>query len=158
MNHKGTSVNQRFDSLEQEAYLSLWRTYDRLKSLEDAFFGTWKLSAQQYNVLRLLQSSEGPVPTLAIANKLISRAPDITRILDKLEVEGWIRRLRSSEDRRSVLVSITEKGSELLAAMESGLVELHEQQLGHMGARELRQVCELLSKVRQPHEPVGSPW
>ena len=76
----------RFDSLQQEAYLSLWRTYDRLKSLEDELFAEFDLSAQQYNSLRLLEAVQpGTMPTSALGNKLISRAPDMTRLLDRLE-------------------------------------------------------------------------
>src|SRR5262245_66329636 len=81
----------RFDSLEQEVFLNLWRTYDRLRALEDELFGRFGLTAQQYNVLRLLKAQH-PVttPTLALANRLITRAPDITRMLDKLEQRGLI--------------------------------------------------------------------
>jgi DNA-binding MarR family transcriptional regulator len=104
-------VKQRFDSIQQESYLSIWRTYDRLKALEDAFFAEWQITAQQYNVRRILQSNGAPLPTLTIANKLISRAPDITRMLDRLEKQTWIVRVRSDADRRSVLVEITKKGN-----------------------------------------------
>ena len=53
---KATATKARFDTLQQEAYLSLWRTYDRLKSLEDEMFADFDLSAQQYNSLRLLEA------------------------------------------------------------------------------------------------------
>src|SRR4051812_4269394 len=92
----------RFDSLAQETYLSLWRTYDRLKTLEEDLFASYGLSAQQYNTLRLLESA-GPEPLTVqqLADKLISRAPDMTRLLDRLEVGGWISRIRPPENRRS---------------------------------------------------------
>ncbi len=93
----------------------------RLKSLEDAFFAEWQITAQQYNVLRILQANGAPMPTLAIANKLISRAPDITRMLDRLEKQNWIVRVRSDADRRSVLVEITETGLHLLDSMADGV-------------------------------------
>jgi DNA-binding MarR family transcriptional regulator len=151
-------VKQRFDSIQQESYLSIWRTYDRLKALEDAFFAEWQITAQQYNVLRILQSNGAPLPTLSIANKLISRAPDITRMLDRLEKQTWIVRVRSDADRRSVLVEITEKGVRLLDSMADGLTELHEKQLGHVQPADLQNLCELLAKVRAPHEPNSSQW
>jgi DNA-binding MarR family transcriptional regulator len=155
---ENTVAKRKFDSLEQEAYLSLWRTYDRLKSLEDAFFSRWNLTAQQYNVLRILQSAGKPVATLAIASKLISRAPDITRMLDKLESEEWVERSRSDSDRRTVLVSITSSGKKRLGDLEGPLQELHEQQLGHLPAKDLRLMCDLLAKVREPHEAEDSAW
>src|SRR5262249_48411404 len=105
----------RFDSLEQEVFLNLWRTYDRLRTLEDELFGSFDLPPQQYNVLRLLRAEHpGRVPTLALAKRLVSRAPDITRMLDKLAADGLIVRERSSESRRVVLVGITDAGVALL--------------------------------------------
>src|SRR5689334_16876448 len=81
----------RFDSLHQEAYLNLWRTYDRLKALEDELFAKVDLSAQQYNALRLLEASHPTtVPTLTLGTLLISRAPDMTRMLDRLEDRGLV--------------------------------------------------------------------
>src|SRR5262245_1815729 len=77
---------RHFDSLEQEVFLNLWRTYDRLRALEDELFGRYDLTPQQYNALRLLRGVyPEPLPTLALAARLISRAPDITRLLDKLD-------------------------------------------------------------------------
>src|SRR5690606_18237415 len=84
-------VRGRFDSPEQEAYLNLWRTYDRLRALEDELFARFELTAQQYNALRLLQARHPePMPTLAVAGRLVSRAPDITRLLDRLEQRGLV--------------------------------------------------------------------
>src|ERR1700722_16567249 len=100
------AANRRFDSTQQQAYLALWRTYDRLRALEDELFTKFELTAQQYNLLRLLQGAQTPVPTLPPAERLISRAPDITRMIDKLEERGVITRTRSTKDRREVLVEI----------------------------------------------------
>src|SRR5262245_53940780 len=99
---------RRFDSLEQETFLGLWRTYDRLRAFEDELFNRHGLSAQQYNALRLLRSHHPePLPTLAIAARLISRAPDITRLLDKLVERGLVSRERPDDNRRVVRVRIT---------------------------------------------------
>ena len=152
------ATKRKFDSLQQEAYLSLWRTYDRLRALEDKLFQSHGLTAQQYNVLRILSASNESMPTLAIASKLVSRAPDITRMLDKLETAGWIDRVRSPDDRRSVLIEITVAGRKKLLEMEEPLAEMHEEQLGHVAAKDLRLFCDLLAKIRSPHEPAGSSW
>ncbi|GIW83803.1 MAG: MarR family transcriptional regulator [Gemmataceae bacterium] len=149
---------RRFDSLEQEAYLSLWRTYDRLKILEEELFAEYELTAQQYNVLRLLRAAREPLPTLALADRLISRAPDITRMLDKLEQRGLISRTRSPADRRAVLVSITAAGRWLLDQLAEPLRQCHRQQLGHLRPEQLRQLIDLLRLVRSPHEPDESHW
>jgi DNA-binding MarR family transcriptional regulator len=153
------SSTTRFDSLEQEAFLSLWRTYDRLRALEDEFFRPYDLTPQQYNVLRLLKAQHpGLLPTLDVANRLVSRAPDITRMLDKLEQRGLVSRVRSESDRRTVLVGITPAGVQLLAEMHEPLRACHEQQLGHLPPEALRQLIELLRQVRDPHEPRESSW
>ena len=89
-------TTRRFDSPEQEAYLALWRTYDRLRSLEDELFGPFDLTAQQYNLLRLLAADRPEaVPASKLLARLISKAPDITRMLDRLETRGLLTRSRS---------------------------------------------------------------
>jgi DNA-binding MarR family transcriptional regulator len=150
---------RRFDSPEQETYLALWRAYDRLKALEDAFFAEWDLTAQQYNVLRLLRAEHpAAVPTLALVGKLVSRAPDVTRMLDKLEGRDLIERQRTDADRRSVLVSITASGLVLLEAMAQPLKDYHESQLGHMAPQDLKTLTVLLRAAAKPHEPPDSSW
>ena len=110
-----------FDSPEQEAFLNLWRTYDRLRAFEDELFARFGLTPQQYNVLRLLQAAHPrPVPTLAVADRLVSRAPDITRMIDKLEAGGLVRRERPASDRRTVLVGVTAAGLDIARARSPG--------------------------------------
>ena len=149
----------RFDSLAQEAYLNLWRTYDRLKLLEDELFQPFGLSAQQYNTLRLLEfAAPLPVTVQQLAEKLISRAPDMTRLLDRLEARGWINRARPANNRRVVEVSLTEAGRKLLIELTGKVNDCHERQLGHLSAKEQRELIQLLSSARAPHEPADSPW
>src|SRR5437764_9573181 len=89
---------RRFDSLEQEAFLGLWRTYDRLRALEEELFGRYDLTPQQYNALRLLAGQHPDrIRTLDLAGRLVSRAPDITRLLDKLEQRGLAERERPAD-------------------------------------------------------------
>lgn len=149
----------RFDSPEQEAFLGLWRTYDRLRTYEDELFRRFDLTPQQYNVLRLLRAAASePVPTLTLAERLVSRAPDITRMLDKLEQAGLVARVRPPGNRRQVLVSITESGSVLLDRMTEPLRECHSKQLGHLAKSDLKQLAILLKAARRPHEPTDSCW
>jgi DNA-binding MarR family transcriptional regulator len=148
-----------FDSTRQEAYLNLWRTYDRLRALEDELFAEFDLTAQQYNTLRLLRGQHPkPLATLTIARRLVSRAPDITRLLDKLEQRELIARQRSSENRRVVQVNITAAGMELLNQLDAPVRRCHERQLGHLTAEQLSQLIELLKTARQPHEEIGGTW
>src|SRR5436305_379505 len=96
-----TTPRRHFDCPEQEVFLNLWRTYDRLRALEDELFADHGVTAQQYNTLRLLKAAHPQsVPTLTLASRLISRAPDITRLLDRLETRGLVRRERPAGNRR----------------------------------------------------------
>ncbi len=156
---KTAARKSRFDSLQQEAYLSLWRTYDRLKSLEDELFAEFDLSAQQYNALRLLELIHpATMPTSALGNKLISRAPDMTRLLDRLEERGLVHRERRSENRRVVEVGISAAGLKLLAELATPVRDCHNRQLGHLAEKDLQQLVKLLQSVRFPHEQDDSAW
>lgn len=151
--------HRRFDSLAQEVYLNLWRTYDRLKLLEDGLFQPYGLSAQQYNTLRLLEGAAPERVTVQqLAERLISRAPDMTRLLDRLEAGGWISRARPPENRRVVEVALTASGKKLLDELSAKVRQCHERQLGHLTATQQRQLIELLAAAREPHEPEEGAW
>ncbi len=150
---------RRFDSPQQEAYLNLWRTYDRLRMLEDELFAGHELTAQQYNALRLLRAEHpGALATLVLASKLVSHAPDITRLVDRLEDRGLVARQRLADNRRVVLVRITEAGMALLKKLDQPVRECHLRQLGHLNSAELHSLVELLRMAREPHEEDGSGW
>ena len=150
---------RRFDSPQQEAFLSLWRTYDRLRMLEDELFSKHDLTAQQYNALRLLKAEHpGALPTLELAGRLVSRAPDITRLVDRLEQRGLVARERMADNRRVVQVGITEAGLTLLKQLEQPVRQCHQQQLGHLAAGDLQALLDLLRGARRPHEDAASPW
>lgn len=148
-----------FDSLQQEVFLELWRTYDRLRKLEEDLFSQHELTPQQYNALRLLRAEHpASLPTLDLAGRLVSRAPDITRLLDKLEQQGWIVRTRRRDNRRVVDVGITASGLDLLRRIESPLRACHERQLGHLSPEQCQHLIQLLQAARQPHEDPQGPW
>lgn len=156
---RASAPTRHFDSSEQEAYLHLWRTYDRLRIEEDCLFEPFGLTAQQYNALRLLRGKyPGRLATLALAERLVSRAPDITRLLDKLEARNLIRRERPAENRRVVEVRITDEGRKLLKSLDEPVRRCHARQLGHLPRARLRLLIQLLGEARQPHEPTGSTW
>lgn len=153
MSESGSLPTPRFDSLEQEAYLNLWRSYDRLRALEDELFSRYCITAQQYNALRLLREVlPSGLPTLALAKKLISRAPDITRLLNKLVERNLIERERKDSNRRVVEVRITPSGVKLLRELDPLVADTNARQLGHLSQSELRSLIEALRKARRPHE------
>jgi DNA-binding MarR family transcriptional regulator len=151
--------SRRFDSLEQEVFLNLWRTYDRLRAFEDELFARFELTPQQYNALRVLRSVHPEkVNTLELASRLVSRAPDITRLLDKLEQRGLIVRDRPVENRRIVRIGISDAGSALLDEMREPILECHASQLGHLTQQQLREMVALLQAARKPHEEPDGSW
>ncbi|MBI1915120.1 MAG: MarR family transcriptional regulator [Planctomycetes bacterium] len=162
----GDSREQRFDSLEQEAFLNLWRTYDRMRAIEQDLFGRYDLTPQQYNALRLLRAARqrlggkwpGRLATLDLASRLVSRAPDITRLLDPLERRGLVERDRPAHNRRVVCVGITEAGLDLLRELGEQVRACHARQFGHLSEKELRDLIVLLRAARRPHEEPDSAW
>jgi DNA-binding MarR family transcriptional regulator len=148
-----------FDSREQEVYLNLWRTYDRLRAMEDELFLAHDLTAQQYNALRILKAVHpASMPTLKLAARLISRAPDITRMLVRLEERDLIRRERFGHNRRVVQVAITALGMELLQELTKPIRECARKQVGHLPREQQEKLIELLRAARAPHEETGSGW
>jgi DNA-binding MarR family transcriptional regulator len=156
---ENSSKSPRFDSLEQEAFLNLWRTYDRLRAIEESLFARYDLSAQQYNTLRLLRAVHPhSMPTLALGAKLISRAPDMTRLLDKLEIRQLVKRERRSENRRVVEVVITDEGLQLLKQLDGPVKACAREQLSHLDQSSLKSLIDLLHRARVPHEDAESVW
>jgi DNA-binding MarR family transcriptional regulator len=150
---------KRFDSVEQAAFLHLWRTYDRLRIEEDRLFESFGLTPQQYNALRLLRAKHpGSLPTLALAERLVSRAPDITRLLDKLEARKLIRRDRLAGNRRVVEVRVSDAGLKLLETLDEPVRRCHARQLGHVPRARLRELISLLQEARRPHEAPDGVW
>ena len=150
---------RRFDSPQQEAFLNLWRTYDRLKLIEERLFNEHGLSAQQYNAMRLLRAGEPRgLPTLVLAQRLISRAPDVTRLIDKLEGLGFVERHRPSDNRRTVSIRITPDGRRKLDELKGEVRRMHQEQLGHMKAADLSELLRLLKLARSPHEDDTCNW
>lgn len=139
--------------------MNLWRTYDRLKGIEEELFGQYHLSAQQYNLLRLLRAAyPNTIPVLALGKRLISRAPDITRLVDRLEERRLVGRERRTDNRRVVEVGITEAGLALLDELATPVRDCHRRQLGHLSHKQLAELTQLLEAARDPHEEPHSTW
>ena len=150
---------RRFDSPQQECYLNLWRTYDRLSMIEDELFLQHDLTAQQYNALRLLRAEHpAALPTLVLAGKLVSHAPDITRLVDRLEERGLVARRRMADNRRVVQIAITDAGLSLIKQLDQPVRDCHQKQLGHLTNAQLQSLSDLLRLARQPHEQEASSW
>ena len=143
-----------FDSVEQEAYLNVIRTADVLIRDTGEVLKPAGLSTVQYNVLRILRGMKctgGPDTGLAcreVAERMITRDPDMTRLLDRLEKRGLISRCREEKDRRVVRTCITQAGLDLLASLDDVVLQTHQRQLQHLGEERLKRLIELLEDAR----------
>ena len=138
-----------FASLEQEAFLNLQRTAGVLaEQMSEALKGA-KLSPTQYNVLRILRGAgdEG-LACQEIAARMITRDPDMTRLLARLESMRLISRKKGSKDQRVICSRVTAKGLKMLRGLDRGVMSAHEKQLGHLGKQKLRTLVDLLEAAR----------
>jgi len=139
---------RRADCPEEDAFLDLLRTCDLLSRAPAQLLKAEDLSSTQYNVLRILRGTPEGLPCGEIASRMITRDPDITRLLDRLEKRGLISRCRETKDRRMVMVRITAQGLKILANLDEPVRESHRRQLGHLGKGRLQELAELLGQVR----------
>lgn len=138
-----------FTSREQEAYLALLRTADALQSRVETKLKEFGLTSTQYNALRILRGA-GPdgVPCTEIGERMITRDPDITRLLDRLQKRGFVERSRGKQDRRVIYGKITAAGLKLLRELDGPIEKYGREMLRHVGQRKLQQLIDLLELVR----------
>jgi DNA-binding MarR family transcriptional regulator len=142
------SAKPRSACPEEVAYVDLARTADALSRGPAQVLRTEDLSPTQYNVLRILRGAREGLACSEIGARMISRDPDITRLLDRLEKRGLISRSREAKDRRMVLTRITDPGLEILARLDKPMQDVHRRQLGHLGSERLQALAELLAACR----------
>jgi DNA-binding MarR family transcriptional regulator len=133
---------------EEALFLELLRTTDMLSRGMVHVLKAEDLSPTQYNVLRILRGSREGLPCGEIASRMITRDPDITRLLDRLEKRSLISRCRETKDRRTVMARITDEGLKLLDRLDEPVQTGHRRQLGHLGRERLRALTELLRVAR----------
>jgi DNA-binding MarR family transcriptional regulator len=143
---------QPFACAEEEAFLSILRTADVMNRAVVEMFRPYDLSPTQYNVLRILRGtcptgSHG-LPCSAIADQMLTRDPDMTRLLDRLEKRGFISRAREERDRRIVRTCITQKGIDLLKELDPVVTGSNKKYLGKLSQEQLRQLIDLLEIAR----------
>jgi DNA-binding MarR family transcriptional regulator len=134
--------------LEDQIFVALLKTSDSLASQADQLMKANGLTSAQYNVLRILRGA-GPegLPCNTIGERMISRDPDMTRLLDRMEKRQLITRERQKEDRRVVKARITDEGLKLLKKMDAPMRELHKSQFTHMTSARLKTLMDLLTEV-----------
>jgi DNA-binding MarR family transcriptional regulator len=143
-------LTRPFDSLETEAFLNLIRTHETVMRSVSEFFRDSGLTQTLYNVLRIIRGAgDQGVTCTQIGERIITRVPDVTRLIDRLTKAKLVRRVRNNDDRRVVELFLTTKGSALLEKMDGPLTNLHQENFSHMNERELTTLIRLLTKMRQ---------
>ena len=144
------NLQRSFKSAEQEAYLNLVRSHAVLVSEFENLFKQHDLSQSLYNVLKAVAHNvEQGYPSQSLAQFMIAKDPDITRLVDKLARLNLVSRKRGTQDRRVVWVKITAKGLQKIETLDPEVYTLHRQQLGHMSNKNLQTLSELLVDARQ---------
>jgi DNA-binding MarR family transcriptional regulator len=144
--------------LEDQIFVVLLKAADSLAAEADQLIKANGLTSAQYNVLRILRGAGADgLPCNTIAERMISRDPDMTRLLDRMEKRELITRERQKEDRRVVKARITDSGLKLLKKMDAPIRELHRGQLAHMTSAHLKTLMDLLTEVgaRAPKEELA---
>jgi DNA-binding MarR family transcriptional regulator len=137
----------KFQSPQEEAILSLLVAAGYLEAKMDRECAGFGISHQQYNILRILKGvyPDGH-PCGEIAARMLHPSPDVTRRLDAMEKEGLIERHRSTDDRRVVVTRITDKGIEVLNAMDVVLAHRQEELRNKFSAQECQELTRLCEK------------
>ncbi|MDB4951059.1 MAG: transcriptional regulator, MarR family [Gemmatimonadetes bacterium] len=137
-------------SVEQEAFLNLLRTSNALMAGLSELLKAHDLTQTQYNVLRILRGAGEPGLTAGeVGDRMITRDPDVTRLLDRLEKRGLVERWRCGQDRRVVRTRITAAGLAVVDPLDAPVLDLHARQLHHLGPERLDALIGLLEAARE---------
>lgn len=141
----------RFESEAQEAMVGLLVAAGHLQQALEEVCGAHGITHDQYNLLRVLRGRyPRGYPRYEVAARLISRAPDVTRLVDRLEKREYVERYRSEEDGRLSLARITEAGLGLLGELDDVVLAIHERFSSELTQEEVRDLTRLIDKVIPP--------
>ena len=139
-----------FEVSQEEVNLNIQRTFGVLMGPFHKLLKQHKLSPPLYNILRILRGvGSNGLPCSQIADRMVTREPDVTRLIDRLEQAGWVKRERSTEDRRVVTITMAASGRKLVDKLDKPMSDLHRSTLGHLTKKETAELNRLLVKARQ---------
>ncbi len=135
-------------STETNLFVNFLQIADIFANQAEQVVKTAGLTGAQYNVLRILRGAGEGLACKEIGERMISRDPDITRLLDRMEKRGLITRERQSDDRRVVKTRVTAKGLGLLKGLDQPVRELHKRQFQRLSASRLGALATMLEEIR----------
>ncbi|XRE44452.1 Transcriptional regulator, MarR family [Tenacibaculum discolor] len=139
-------INSKFPNNKIKAFINIKYTANWINSKENEFFKQYSISPQQFNILRILRGAKKAIKVQTIKDRMIERAPNATRLMDKLCEKNLIDRERCEDDRRVVYISITQQGKKLLKTIDD---KLHLDFIDNLTEEEATQLSSLLDKIRQ---------
>ena len=141
-------AKQNREILSRNVFLNLTRIHDRLSAEFNALFKSVGLTAPSYNVLRILIGGpEGGVPCQYIVDRLLTRVPDVTRLVDRIVKVGLVTRSQGLTDRRIVMIKVTAKGRKVCRSIDGPIVDLHRAQFKKMPVGQLEQLNKSLAEI-----------
>ena len=138
-------INSKFANSKVKALLNIIYTANWINSHQNAFFKPYGISPQQYNILRILRGAKEPLKVQVIKERMLERAPNATRLMDKLCAKKFIDRLPCPEDRRVVHIAITKEGLALLKEIDENF---NQDLLKNLTLTEANILSDLLDKIR----------
>lgn len=138
-------IYSTFPNNKVKALLNIMYTSNWISSHQNAFFKPFGISPQQFNILRILRGAGKAIKVQTIKERMIERAPNATRLMDKLCDKQLIYRLPCPEDRRVVYIEITKKGLQLLEDISK---DFKDDLLQNLTEDEAKILSNLLDKIR----------
>ena len=115
------AINTKFISEQQKAIVNIRYTSNWLSSIQNSFMKKYDLTMPQFNVLRILRGAKGSINVQTIKDRMVEKSPNLTRLIDKLESKQFLSRSNSSNDKRTILVTITNEGLDVLNRIDIDL-------------------------------------
>ena len=138
-----------FTSLQEEAMLNIVRTSATMTDEMEDLLKSRGVTNTQYNVLRILRGAEPDgLCRNELRDRMLTRMPDVTRLLDRMEEAGLVARSRDNEDRRLVSTRITAAGRKVVDELDAPLHDFHQRRMAHVSEEQLQTLIELLTLTR----------
>ncbi len=145
MGNISKDINSTFPNKKVKALINIKYTANWLQSLENDFFKPYEISPQQFNILRILRGAKKPIKAQIVKERMVERAPNATRLLDKLSEKKLIERTRCKKDKRVLYVNITKEGLLLLSDLDT---DFSPDFLSDLSEKEAALLSDLLDKLR----------
>ncbi|MBC8033322.1 MAG: winged helix DNA-binding protein [Chitinophagaceae bacterium] len=141
-------INQpKFRNDFQKSTINLIYTYNWMNEQMKKLFGSYEVTGQQYNILRILRGAGKPLSTLQIRQRMLDKMSDTSRIVDRLVLKELVKKTDCEHDKRLVDIVITDRGQQLLEEMDKHQ-ETMDKIMMNISEEEAKTLNHLLDKIR----------